>query len=72
MSGTLLAAAAGVGFGVKNAVQPVNVLAVVYVGHLGAVDVKGRNGNAAGNVVPVAHDVFFGLAHGKGTTLNEY
>ena len=48
--------------GGKNAGKPVNVFAVMYVGYFGAVHVKRVHRYAAGNVVPVAHDVFFGLA----------
>ena len=32
---------------------------------------KRRYSNTAGNIVPVAHYIFFGRTHGKGTTLNK-
>src|SRR5690606_1234322 len=60
----------GIG-GVEHTLQPVQVFTVVYVGHLSTVDIKRRYRNPAGDIVPVAHYIFFSLAHSKGTALNK-
>src|SRR5690606_16544602 len=48
------------------------VFAVVDVGNFALVNVKRRYRDTAGNVIPVAHHVLLGSAHGESTALNKY
>ena len=41
------------------------------VGDFGSVDVKRRNSNPFGDIVPVTHDVFVCGTHGKRTALDK-
>ena len=61
----------GVVVKVVHSAKPVEVLAVVCVGHLVLVQVKGRYRNAAWLVVPVPQHVFFYAAHSQGSAFDE-
>src|SRR6266498_405353 len=41
------------------------------IGNFGTIHVKGSDRHAAGNIIPVTHNVFVNLTHGKGATLYE-
>src|SRR5690606_16553779 len=56
----------------KSIFQPVQVLAVMYVGYLSFIYKEGWNGNATGNIVPIAHYIFFFSPHNKRATLYKY
>src|SRR4051812_45261810 len=56
----------------KYVFNPVDVLAVVYVGNFSFVNEEGVNSYTAGHIVPVAHYIFLRSTHSKGTTLHEY
>ena len=57
---------------IKNIVQPIKIFTIVNIGYLGLVNIERRNGYTAGNIIPIAHYIFFSLTHGEGTTLYKH